>query len=110
MRSRSEAKASKRRDLERENGSLRGQLALADKQRREVLDENENLRGLLHRAELKNAQLEGYRDRVLEFDPVPDRQAYEDNRLDRGMPPRRVDYSNFDMASERQPAPWYRRG
>ncbi len=84
----------------------------------------------LHRLTIENARLEGYRDRVLEFDPVTERQQYQDEtnaqpsyREHFGTPPhtirqRPVATSRFGgggvMAAERAYGeslrePWYRR-
>lgn len=44
----------------------------------ELTEENESLRISLHLRELEVARLEGYRERVNEFDPVPELREYED--------------------------------
>lgn len=56
------------------------------KQRDEVIAENAQLRDRLHELTVENARLAGYRDRVREFDPVTERQAYDDDRRERDRP------------------------
>jgi septal ring factor EnvC (AmiA/AmiB activator) len=71
--------------------------------------ENDQLRDQLHNQTVTIARLEGYRDRVHEFDPVTERHQYADEQH-----PRRI----FDYADTKgvgggmiAPArPWYRKG
>lgn len=82
------------------------QLLAAEKQRaREAIDENNNLRSLIHGQELAIARLEGYRDRVVEFDPVSEKRQYDDGRRQPGQVMAYEDKSPryFDHQ-------WYRRG
>lgn len=44
-----------------------------------LAEENDVLRRQLHASELDVARMRGYQDRVREFDPVSDREAYADN-------------------------------
>lgn len=88
-----------------------------------------SLKDELHRMTIENARLEGYRDRVLEFDPVTERQEYRDQtgatiNHDQhfGTPPDRVlrrsqgahgldrVYDFSDRVGGERPRPWYRRG
>jgi chromosome segregation ATPase len=49
------------------------------KERDQVATENDNLRDELNRMAVENARLRGYQERVREFDPVTERQAYQDS-------------------------------
>jgi hypothetical protein len=79
------------------NATLRQQKSNLEKSIEIERDENRNLRDELHRLTIENARLEGYRDRVIEFDPVTERQEYQDElNVDfvqtshHGTPPRRM--------------------
>lgn len=49
----------------------------AERRADDMSAENDRLRDALQGLERENARLEGYVDRVQEFDPVPERQAPE---------------------------------
>lgn len=50
----------------------------AEAERDEVNAENQKLRDRLHAMSIENARLEGYRERVQEFDPVSERQLHSE--------------------------------
>lgn len=83
-------------------------LATEEKRGIELANENAYLRDRIHETELRLARLEGYRDRVTEFDPVSERDQYED-RLPRprGRNDNRRDFEGA-MAAEARPT-WYAR-
>lgn len=85
-----------------------------DKKWGDALMEIDKLKDELHRMTIENARLEGYRDRVLEFDPVTERQAYSDEHRDRRSPVNTfiegADAQRmFGGVGARGLAPWYRR-
>jgi chromosome segregation ATPase len=78
----------------------------ANKQAEETENNNVMLRDRLHQSELQVARLEGMLERVREFDPVSDRDVYEDGKPRHEPPPIR----NFDGAlSAHRPPRWYDR-
>lgn len=71
------------------------------------------LKDELHRLTIENARLEGYQNRVREFDPVTEAKLYQDRQHDRRD---QVEHYRGDgMAAwggrpgRDAPAPWYRR-
>lgn len=105
--------------LARQHEELRKQLSAKD-------EENDRLRDELHLQTITIARLEGYRDRVLEFDPVTERQVYLDEGGElafdehRGAPPsfvtrrkrhasNRYNEGPQDFATGNAGTPWYRR-
>lgn len=79
----------------------------ARKEAAAVLQENDRLRDRLHGMTIENARLEGYRERVEQFDPVSDKQAhYENVRPLREASPVRHD---FAAAAPHAGETWYRR-
>jgi hypothetical protein len=94
-----------RDDARADRDQARTETFQTEKQRQGVIDENNALRELLHQAEIEVARMRGVLDRVREFDPVTDRQLFEEGgraaRFD-GM---------MDAAERRQQRlSWYRRG
>lgn len=76
------------------------ELAGAKQEVRQLKDE-------LHALTIERARLEGYRDRVHEFDPVTERTQYADER----HPRRHVDFAGEAFGrTEKASPPWYRRG
>lgn len=87
-----------------------------DKKWGDALLEIDKLKDELHAMTIENARLEGYRDRVLEFDPVTERQQYTDetgNRFSRteflGTPPRTARRFTDGYQADRPTSSWYRR-
>ena len=83
----------------------------AEKARDAVVDQNDMLRDRLHQAERDKAFLEGQLARVHEFDPISDRDRYEDNfpRREVKHEESRIDfYEGRPMSSERR-REWYHR-
>jgi hypothetical protein len=74
---------------------------------RQLREDNDRLRSNLHAAELEVARLQGYQQRVVEFDPVSDRSQYED-RLPRPRVGNEIHYDGMGMAAEHAPS-WYHR-
>lgn len=77
---------------------------------RELEEENTRLRHTLHEMTVSLARIEGYRDRVQEFDPVPEKRAY----ADQVHPPRQVVDGYAEGATRSSinagwSTPWYAR-
>lgn len=87
------------RDANYENGKKwKSNAEALESQRNGVMDE-------LHRVEIDKARLEGYIDRVREFDPQPE-PIMVPQHVGRHQPIGLVDEY---LHSDRRPAPWYRR-
>jgi regulator of replication initiation timing len=97
--------------------AARGGKQIAEKNLAAANGEISYLKDELHRLTIENARLNGYQDRVHEFDPVTERQQH----ADRQHPQRdgEVPHHLFNMADtaaryrgggELPSAPWYRRG
>lgn len=78
--------------------------------------EIDRLKDELHAMELERSRLEGYRDRVQQFDPITERQAFFGVDRDMGREHRLDDFSKLaGMAAHRNgasievPPPYYRR-
>lgn len=83
------------------------QITALEGEGRALQEDNDRLRGLLHHVELEVARLQGYQQRVVEFDPVSDRDQYVD-RLPRPRRGNENQYADSAMGASGRPA-WYNR-
>lgn len=127
-----EASTKRSRELMAERDTARTNATIADKDRKATEADNDNLRDELHRLTVENARLQGYHDRVKEFDPVTEAEEYKafterqrgSFHLEGGRPFRHygtafrdrvsggfAEYAGDGMMSVNSQRPsWYRRG
>lgn len=69
-----------RADTRKMIAAAQAEVAQAKKEAAEISSENTILRDRLHGMSLENARLEGWRERVVEFDPLSDKQLHAEGR------------------------------
>lgn len=85
-------------------------VAQAKKEAAEISSENTILRDRLHGMSLENARLEGWRERVVEFDPISDKQLHQESLAPlRVVPDHGQDFKAYAADGGYRRETWYQR-